>query len=85
MLTPKSLFLVAYDYGMGGLWGVLHARSAEEIVQLWPELTVVEDRPPWMDEVRYANIVQVESHDIDDAPSGLLAVILDDRKRRKGQ
>jgi hypothetical protein len=27
----KKAYLVLYDYGMGGVWSVIHARSKEEI------------------------------------------------------
>jgi hypothetical protein len=36
MSDEKSKFLVMDDYGMGGLWGVMLARSAEEIHGLTP-------------------------------------------------
>jgi hypothetical protein len=32
----KRLFLVSYDYGMGGAWAVINARTVEEIQQNFP-------------------------------------------------
>jgi len=31
-MAAKSPFLVVYDYGSGGLWAVIMARSEEEIL-----------------------------------------------------
>lgn len=46
--SDKQPYLVGYDYGTGGLWGVMLARSENEIAHLYPELAVVHDRPGWM-------------------------------------
>jgi hypothetical protein len=47
----KRSYLVCYDYGTGGLWAVVLARSAEEIDRDYPELIIVPKRPkprnPW--------------------------------------
>jgi len=48
MEADKKLFLVAYDYGMGGLWGAMLAHSEEEIHAEYPELSVAHERPRWM-------------------------------------
>ncbi len=40
---PKKRFLVLHDYGMGGLWWWLHARSAHQIVTTFAEVEVIED------------------------------------------
>ncbi|MDB5337687.1 MAG: hypothetical protein JWN70_3306 [Planctomycetaceae bacterium] len=39
----KRQLLVVYNYGMGGLWGILLAESADEILRAYPELAVVDD------------------------------------------
>jgi hypothetical protein len=36
-------FLVLHDYGMGGLWWWIHARSEREIVETFAEVEVVRD------------------------------------------
>ena len=38
--AEKQMFLAAYDYGMGGLWLVLMARSEAEILEKYPELSI---------------------------------------------
>ena len=80
MSDAKSEFLIAYDYGTGGLWGVMLARSAEEITTTFPELVVVHDRPRWMSEEDYDHLVE-DLYDIDGAPRGLLNALLADRRR----
>jgi len=77
----KSSFLVAYDYSMGGLWGVLLARSAEEITTIYPELGVAAERPAWMSDETYERLVD-DPYDIDGAPRGLLDALLADRHHR---
>ena len=78
----KTAYLVAYDYGMGGLWGVIVARSAEEILAQYPELSIVSDRPKWMSDDEYERIAADETHDIDGAPWGMLNAVIDERDAR---
>jgi hypothetical protein len=79
MSDVKSDFLVAYDYGMGGLWGVMRARSADEITTTYPELQIASARPKWMSEGRYDDLAD-HPYDIDGAPWGLLDALLADRR-----
>ncbi|MGW0856491.1 hypothetical protein [Streptomyces sp. NPDC002690] len=39
--APKSRFLVLHDYGMGGAWWWVHARSSREILETFAEVEVV--------------------------------------------
>ena len=73
-------FLIVYDYGSGGLWAVMSARSAQEILARYPELSVENERPTWMTDAIFADIRRAESHDIDDEPAGLLMALLADRR-----
>jgi hypothetical protein len=77
---PKREFLIVYDYGSGGLWGVMRARSAEEILARYPEVRVERERPEWMTDALIADVRRVETHDIDDEPRGLLKSLLSDRR-----
>ena len=36
----QTTYLVVDDYGTGGIWIYIHARSAEEITDRFPDLTV---------------------------------------------
>jgi hypothetical protein len=74
----RSQYLVAYDYGQGGRWALVMAQSAREILDRFPELVVVEDRPGWMTDHYYRRL-EGQIHDIDH-PTGLLADILNERK-----
>jgi hypothetical protein len=51
LLRPGE-HLVCYDYGMGGLWGVLIAASEGAIRATYPELEIATSLPKWMDENR---------------------------------
>ncbi|MEV8215696.1 hypothetical protein [Leifsonia sp. NPDC077715] len=80
-MTPadKRRYLVVYDYGMGGLWGLLLARSEADISLRYPELTVVDARPAWMSPEDFARIERLDAYDIDDAPTGMLRTVVADR------
>jgi hypothetical protein len=80
MADAKRQFLVCYDYGTGGLWGIMLARSEEEILQQYPELSIAQERPKWMNDDLFEQIKEVETHDIDGAPWGLLNTVLTDRR-----
>lgn len=77
----KHPFLVCYDYGMGGLWALVDARSEDEILERYPELTVFYERPKWMGDLEFDRILTTERHDIDGQPYGVLNVLLADRNR----
>lgn len=40
--ASKSRFLVLHDYGMGGAWWCVHARSPREILETFAEVEVVD-------------------------------------------
>ncbi len=66
--APKSRFLVLHDYGMGGAWWWVHARSAREVLETFAEVEVV-DSP---DVIRRADL-DLPDVDIDEPtmPPGL--------------
>jgi hypothetical protein len=74
-------FLVVYDYGSGGLWGVLMAPSKAAIEERYPELDIVNERPRWMSQERYESVMEEPLWLDDEPPQGLLAVLLSDRTR----
>ena len=74
----KQPFLVGYDTGKGILWGLLYARSAYEIKDLYPELAVLTKHPRWVTPEEYMNLV-CDPLDIDEPPSGLLEKLINDR------
>jgi hypothetical protein len=79
--SEMTEFLVAYDYGAGGLWGVMRARDEVEIRERYPELTIVKERPSWMTDDELERIRDVETHEVDGAPWGMLNAVLADRER----
>jgi hypothetical protein len=81
MTTEKQDFLVAYDYGMGGLWAILAARSEDEINERYPELGIATDRPSWMTASDFRRLMRNERHDIDEEPTGVLAAVVADRRK----
>ncbi|TMD45677.1 MAG: hypothetical protein E6I86_14500 [Chloroflexi bacterium] len=78
---PPEEFLVVYDYGQGGVWAYVHARSAEHIEKLFPELKVVRERPGWMTVEMEESIRKNRTVDIG-GQTGFLAEILKSRKKR---
>jgi len=77
----KKAFLSAYDYGMGGLWVLIDARTPEEIETLYPELKVVLERPKWLTDEIWKTIERNSHFDIDAEPSGLLEQLVRERGR----
>jgi hypothetical protein len=79
----KHKFLVGYDYGNGGLWGTILARSAEGITALYPELAVFEDAPSWMSREYFEKLSSQEpTMDVDLPPAGILDAVLAAREQR---
>ncbi len=72
-------FLIAYDYGMGGLWAVVEASNADAITAAYPEVQLVDSRPPWMDDERFDRLERLWLDD--DPPQGIFRAILADRHR----
>lgn len=76
-------FLVAYDCGMGGLWAIIVAQSAEAITRKYPEVSVARERPAWMDDDRYATLraerLALDSPSPSPSPEGILEVIVAER------
>lgn len=80
-MTGKTRFLVAHDYGMGGLWALVWARSAEEIRAAFPELEVVPEWPAWATDATKRRIEETDTYDLDtDRDKGLLAALIRERR-----
>lgn len=67
-------FLVVYDYGQGGVWAVVLAKSSSAITEKFPELRVVEQRPSWMSDEKFQRL-KAEALDLA-SPAGLLEDIM---------
>ena len=74
-------FLVAYDYGMGGLWGVLIAPPRAAISAKYPELGIVDLPTVWMDDARLAVLRSAPLWLDDDPHQGLPRALVYDRTR----
>lgn len=74
----KRDFLVVYDYGQGGVWAFLTARSRSEIERRFPELRVFERAPDWMSKSDLERIRAKMSFDLD-RPTGWFATFLRER------
>jgi hypothetical protein len=76
----KTKYLSVYDYGQGGVWLYLFARSPGEITKKYPELKVVTERPAWLrgEELRR---VEAMTFDIDDPPNGWLETLVRERAK----
>lgn len=72
-------FLVAYDYGTGGLWAVVEAPSADAILAKYPEVVVAETRPEWMTDDRYEQLALEPLRLDEEPPSGMFRAVVADR------
>ena len=48
----KNKFLTCYDYSTGGIWKYFYAESAQKITDKYPELSISDVIPDWMDKSR---------------------------------
>jgi hypothetical protein len=74
--SPKRPFLCCYDYGMGGVWVYVKARTKAEIEEAF-DLVAFEERPAWMDEEtlqRDFGPSQLPTFDIDRPEGWILSV-----------
>ena len=69
-------FLVGYDYGTGGVWGIVDSPSEDEINRIYPELQVFRERPSFIIESTYEKICLEGSLDVHAQPAGILKAIL---------
>jgi hypothetical protein len=64
--TAKSRYLTVYDYGTGGVWSFVLARTAKEIEDTFRDLNVVESTPDWLNDDERMDIEKHKTFDIDD-------------------
>ena len=77
-LSQKREFLAVYDYGMGGIWYVISARSIEEVQSHFPFFKVFEDPPKFISKDEYFRIRNESFQDIDLSESNQLSAIRDE-------
>lgn len=70
-MQQKIDYLVSYDFGKSGVWGIMKASSMEEIKAKYPELEVVKAVPNYF------------VFDIDDEPVGWLQEMIAERGKAK--
>src|SRR3954471_11998668 len=80
----RQRYLVAYDYGQGGLWGYIYAESGAEIEARYPELTVVEVEPEWVTD-DHRQSWESKAEDVGHPVGGLLSAILDLRSEEEAR
>lgn len=68
-MNDKTDFLVSYDFGKAGVWGIIRARTPDEIKAKYPELEIVKAVPNHF------------TFDIDDAPTGWLEEMVAERAK----
>ena len=73
--TAKTRFLVVYDYGQGGVWAFVWARSEDEIHRTFRDLKVVDSMPPWLTGDELAVTEERMTFDVDD-PGGWIEGLL---------
>lgn len=70
-------YLVAYDYGSGGVWFWLKANSKSAVRDAYPELEIVDEIPTWMDDDEASGL---DRYDLDASPQGFLNSLLEQRR-----
>jgi hypothetical protein len=77
----KRPFLAVDDYGMGGIWLYIDARSPEEIERVYPELKVFPEPPDFLMPDQLERIESELHFDIDEPPRDYLAELVEARER----
>jgi hypothetical protein len=77
----KVDYLVYYDYGQGGLWGFIEARSVQDISAKYPELLIFPEPPPFYSKAQLDMIAANLTTDLDDEPKGWLKEMVERRKK----
>ena len=67
--TGKHRFLVVYDYGQGGVWAFVWARSSDEITNKFRDLRVIDSIPAWLTGEILAATEQRMTFDVDSVRS----------------
>ena len=78
----KRPFLAVDDYGMGGIWLYIDARSPDEIGRTYPELKVFPEPPDFLTPDQLERIEAELHFDIDEPPRDYLAELVEARERR---
>jgi len=63
--SDKRRFLAVYDYGTGGGWVYVWARSPEEIEHRFRDLKIVDAKPAWMNAEEQARTAELMTFDVD--------------------
>jgi hypothetical protein len=82
-VSGKRPILAVYDYGQGGIWLIIDARTPQEVAAKYPMLTVPESKPDWMTRTEGMDYLsQIEKsgrhYDIDSPPTGWLKSLVDE-------
>lgn len=70
-IRPKKPYLAVYDYGTGGVWVLIDAFNERQVTAVYPQLKVVSERPEWMTDEDYEDILERMRFDLE-SPSGWL-------------
>lgn len=79
----KQSFLVVYEYGQGGVWAYVSARSKADIVSRYSQLTVVDKPPRWMTAAQRKRLQQTMRFDIDDPTDWLSSLGAGQKDQRR--
>ena len=64
--TAKQRFLVVYDYGQGGVWAFVWARSEVQLHRVFRDLKVVDSPPSWLTGEELAKTERQMTFDVDE-------------------
>jgi hypothetical protein len=79
-VAEKRPYFACDDYGMGGIWLLIDARSAAEIEERFPALKAFEQPPDFLSDEERERIASELRFDIDAAPTGYLADLVANRE-----
>ena len=85
--SVKRKFLTVENYGMGGDWHSIYARSAAEIKAKFPQLIVYDysELPDWITPEWLKHLESRDVYDIDDEPTYYFKALLDESKKTQNK
>jgi hypothetical protein len=78
----KRAYLVLYEYGQGGGWAFILARSSQIIRKRFPQLKVFHEPPEWMTAAEVADIRERMTIDPDDESNCFLSSLRRDADQK---
>jgi hypothetical protein len=63
-MKKKQRFLTVNNYGQGGIWQYIYAYDSSDIVNKYPKVHIVAEKPKWL--IKFEQTNKLKEYDIDE-------------------